>query len=151
MAQDWLSPYMDRMEESLHQFFRYFHGRIEEAGALSPSQFFLVKVLEHGKLTVTDLATRLDVTAAGATGLVDRLVRNGLVLRRRDEADRRVVWVELSPEGEAALEAGRRLRREIMAEFFGALAQTELDQLVTLYEKAARSVPAAGTETSPKE
>ncbi|HYG58347.1 MAG TPA: MarR family transcriptional regulator [Symbiobacteriaceae bacterium] len=152
MSEPWLAPYLDRMEELSRQFFRYFHGRIEAAGGLSPSQFWLLKVLEKkGPQTVTDMAVCLGMTAAGVTGLVDRLLRGHLVTRRRDEADRRIVWVELTTQGHEAIEAARHLRREILGEVFGNFSPAEMEQLVTLYEKASRSMVAAPSDPTVKE
>lgn len=136
MAEPWQTPFLDRMEEMLGRFFRYFHARVEEEGGLSPSQYFLLRLLQRrGVHTVSDLANRLGMTAAGATGLVDRLVRTSLVSRRRDEADRRMVWVELTSAGAAALEEARRLRRSILEEYFAPLSRDEADCLVDLYQK----------------
>jgi DNA-binding MarR family transcriptional regulator len=46
-----------------------------------------------------ELARRLDVTTAAATGLVDRLERRGHVERRPHEQDRRRTTVEVTPSG----------------------------------------------------
>lgn len=46
-----------------------------------------------------ELARRLDVTTAAATGLVDRLVNHGHVVRHPHEQDRRRTTVEVTPSG----------------------------------------------------
>jgi DNA-binding MarR family transcriptional regulator len=48
-----------------------------------------------------ELARRLGVTEKTITGVVDRLERAELVRRVRNEADRRVIQVELTGEGSA--------------------------------------------------
>jgi DNA-binding MarR family transcriptional regulator len=63
------------------------------------------------------LAERLQIRHHSTVGLVDRLVRRGLVRRRRSHADRRQVVVEIRPRGEAllrqlALSSLRELRVE---------------------------------------
>jgi MarR family transcriptional regulator, organic hydroperoxide resistance regulator len=148
-VESWLAPYMDRMEELSRRFFRYFHSRVEEAGGLSPSQFFVLKVLAQGTVSVSDLAVKLGMTAAGATGLVDRLVKVGLVERHRDEADRRIVWVGLSEAGRIELDAARQVRRTVLGELFSPLTPAEVQQLVALYEKVAARIP--GPEGQTKE
>lgn len=143
MTETWLAPYMDRMEEMSRFFFRYFHARIEAEGGLSPSQFFVLKTLKAANtLTVTDLARKLSMTTAGATGLIDRLARSGLVARERDGRDRRIVWVRLSSEGERQFAAACALRRTILGELFATLSPDEVAQLVGLYEKVFRNIPA---------
>jgi DNA-binding MarR family transcriptional regulator len=131
------------MVEILRHVVRYFYGRLEAEGALSTSQYFVLKLLgEHGSQTVTDLAGRLDMTTAGATGLVDRLVKAGLAGRRRDESDRRVVWVDLTADGARTLAEARNLRRSVMAELCNSLTETEVDQMVALLEKVFDRIPA---------
>jgi len=73
---------------------------------LSAPQVHTLLALGHeGSLAMGDLARRVAVTEKTTTGLVDRLERDGLVERRRDGADRRVIHVALT-KGGAAL-AGR--------------------------------------------
>ncbi len=139
--QQWQTPHLDRLEELLAQMVRYVHARLEEEGAISPSQYYLMKMLERSTvLTVSDLATKLGMTAAGATGLIDRLSKAGLAVRRRDEHDRRVVWVELSAEGAASLQEARRLRRQVFGDVFASLSPAELEQMVMLYEKVSSGI-----------
>ncbi len=79
---------------------------------LSAPQVHTLLALGHeGALAMGDLARRVAVTEKTITGLVDRLQRDGLVERRRDGADRRVIHVGLTPAG-AALAA--RLDAEVL-------------------------------------
>lgn len=77
------------------------------AAGVEPQQYLLllqVKTLEHQKpATVTALAERLQITHHAVVQLVDRLVRRGMVRRRRGDGDRRHVVVALRPPGEAVL------------------------------------------------
>jgi DNA-binding MarR family transcriptional regulator len=65
----------------------------------SPQVHTLLALGHEGPLTMGELARRAAVTEKTTTGLVDRLERDGLVQRLRDEADRRVVRVRLTPHG----------------------------------------------------
>lgn len=55
----------------------------------------------EGPLSSSALARRVGSSLPSSTGVVDRLEALGLVRRARKEGDRRVVLVELTPEGEA--------------------------------------------------
>ena len=143
---------LERMEELVRRFMRAFHARLEQMGSLTQSQFWLLKVLHHeGACTVSDVAQRLDMTVAGATGLIDRLVRANLVERHREEADRRVVRVALTEQGAAAISEAFRQRRELMAEFLSPLTPAELEQLIALYEKMALAFPGPAQDPKAKE
>jgi DNA-binding MarR family transcriptional regulator len=79
---------------------------------LSAPQVHTLLALGHeGPLTMGDLARRVAVTEKTTTGLVDRLERDGLVLRLRDGADRRVVRVKLTAHG---ARLARRLDAEVL-------------------------------------
>lgn len=74
-----------------------------------------------------ELARRLDMTTAAATGLVDRLVRRGHVERRPHESDRRRTSVEVTPSG----------REEVLAHLLPMfLALDRLDRSFTAEERA---------------
>lgn len=53
-------------------------------------------------VTAGELAMRLSVTPPTISGIVDRLVRMGLMRREEDESDRRLVRYRLTPAGDDA-------------------------------------------------
>lgn len=63
------------------------------------------------ELTISQLATLLDVGKPTASILVQQLVERGLITRAEDTTDRRHTIIRLSPEG-AKIGAGRRKQRE---------------------------------------
>jgi DNA-binding MarR family transcriptional regulator len=84
-------------------------------GSLSLVHLHVLTVLESdGPLSMGKLADALDVSVASATGIIDRMEDRGLVERRREGDDRRVVHV-------AATEAGRAVFIEVANERKGHL------------------------------
>ena len=87
------------------------------AAGVEPQQYMLllqIKGLEaRGRVTIGMLAERLQIRHHSAVELVDRLVKRGLVARRRHDGDRRQVVVKLRAPGEAVL---RRLALNSLAE-----------------------------------
>lgn len=74
----------------------------------------LIELATRGPQRLADLADALRVDRSTATRMCDRLVRKGLVHRRRTTEDRRGVRISLSPAGgELVAEVTRRRRREI--------------------------------------
>lgn len=113
-----------------------------------PQMHALVWLHEDGPLTMGLLARRVGVTEKTATGLVDRLEREGYVQRERDESDRRVVRAVLTPAGKAT---GLRLRKDMDAhldEFLACLDEQERQTLVGILENILRRLEAA-TATAP--
>ena len=60
----------------------------------------LVHLAQYGPQTMGELAEGLQITMASTTGLVKPLAAMGYVTRSRDDHDRRVVRVGLSPEAQ---------------------------------------------------
>ncbi|MCQ2467250.1 MAG: MarR family transcriptional regulator [Clostridia bacterium] len=52
--------------------------------------------------TMTETATNLGITTGTLTVAIDRLVKKGYVVRKRDEVDRRVVRISLTKNGKLA-------------------------------------------------
>lgn len=64
---------------------------------VSPGHVQIMVALSQGPHSVRQLAELLDVSSPAVTQLVDRLVEIGMVERRHDEKDRRVVLVDYVP------------------------------------------------------
>lgn len=142
MEEQWLTPHLDRMEELSRLFYHHMRTQLERSECgISPSQFPVLKLLEEkGEATVSEVASHLGMSVAGATGLIDRLVKAGLVERRRDEGDRRLVFVALSAQGEAGLARARRTRRAIIADLMSTLTRDEVEQFLATFEKMHASL-----------
>ncbi|HEX2190442.1 MAG TPA: MarR family transcriptional regulator [Longimicrobiaceae bacterium] len=79
------------------------------------------------RLRMSDLAERVMISASALTRAVDRLERQGLVRRQRDDADARVVHAELTPEGRERLRGAARTHlRGIREHFTGRLTEDQL-------------------------
>jgi long-chain acyl-CoA synthetase len=79
---------------------------------LSLPQYRLLAFLAHGDRAASALADRLDVSRPSITGLVDGLVKRGLVERRNSTDDRRRVDHVITPAGKTALTAADRAVNE---------------------------------------
>jgi len=66
---------------------------------LSVKQVLALFSLDEDDTTTTALAKRVGVTSAAATGMVDRMVDRGLVVRTRNRSDRRVITVQITDRG----------------------------------------------------
>ncbi|TMR89473.1 MarR family transcriptional regulator [Nonomuraea basaltis] len=87
---------------------------------LTMRQLKVVMVLSaNGSASGQDLAHSLGVGLGTVTGIVDRLITQGLVSRHEDQHDRRVRRVELTPAGAALIaeinDAGLEHLRRIMS------------------------------------
>ena len=88
--------------------------RQESGTDLTPSQLAaLASIDRHGPLTLGTLAEVEQVAPPSITKVVAKLEAAELVVRRADDADRRVAWVSLTPAGATRLARIRRLRSRV--------------------------------------
>lgn len=86
------------------------------------------------------LARSLDLTQSGATRLIDRLVRDGL-LRREPGPDRRTFAVYTTPAGREAARAALVERAAACAALLDVLDASERHALTALLEKLLKALP----------
>jgi DNA-binding MarR family transcriptional regulator len=60
----------------------------------------LLLLFTNGPTRMSDISSALGVGMATATGVIDRMVERGIVVRESDPNDRRIVLCRVSPEGE---------------------------------------------------
>jgi DNA-binding MarR family transcriptional regulator len=117
------------------QLRRYIHfsEQAARAAGLEPRQYQLLLMLRGlapgGAASVSDIAEWLQVRHHSAVGLVDRMVRRGMVERRPHPFDGRRVLVALTPEGRAALARLAMLHRAELRRLAPALVEA-LHQLL---------------------
>jgi DNA-binding MarR family transcriptional regulator len=79
---------------------------------------------------LTDLHKRVLLSQPALSRMVDRLVERGLVERREDAADRRVVRLALTESGRACQrEAGRKHARDVTAAMTARVSDADLEEL----------------------
>ena len=85
----------------------------------SKTEIFSLLLIEKKKeIIMTELAEYIHSPLSTATGIINRLVKNGYIIRERSEQDRRIVVLKLSEKG---IEEIKRLR-ELIAEYMNKVA-----------------------------
>ncbi len=103
----------------------------------------VLTILEmDGSASMSHLADALGVSVASMTGIVDRMEKRGLVERRRDGADRRVVLVYPTEAGRDVFREIDRRRREGLEKMLAQLGDKELAGLLAGH-RALRTARAA--------
>ena len=110
-------------------------------------RFDLLSQLDRaaGGLTMGELSRRLMVTNGNVTGLIDRLVEEGLVERRPSPSDRRAQLVRLTGAGKAAFDAMIPKHQAFIAQRFAGLTRGELAELHRLLGKLKASYESHGS------
>jgi DNA-binding MarR family transcriptional regulator len=86
--------------------FAYFSEAAAEGVGLTPQQHqALLAIKAENGLTVGELADRLLLKPHSATGLVDRLVKSGLLVRQTSKQDRRRTELAMTAKSDGLLRA----------------------------------------------
>jgi len=85
----------------------------------------LLRLRTAGPCTVVELARWMQVDAGAMTRLLDRLEKKELCKRVRSTQDRRVVQVELTPQGEVAVSQVPAVLSEVMNAHLAGFSKTE--------------------------
>jgi DNA-binding MarR family transcriptional regulator len=86
-------------------------------------------ISNQGETNLMNLAAALRVTPTNTTGIIDRLVKQGLVSRTENTDDRRMLALCLTDKGEELIARLREKRRGYMKD---VLAYMSIDELVNL-------------------
>lgn len=106
-----------------------------EVHGLTSAQWGPLLRLRAGPSTVVELARWLHVDAGSMTRLLDRLERKNLCKRVRSTTDRRVVQVELTPAGEAAIAEVPAVLAAVMNAHLAGFTQAEWATLRDLLQR----------------
>lgn len=113
-----------------HQMGRLVHGGVPrewlDVEITMPQLKTLLVLYGAGPASMRELADALGAGVSTLTGIVDRLVEHGLVVREEDPRDRRVVVGRLTPEGEALIDRLLIALRDRMSRVLDRLTLDEL-------------------------
>jgi DNA-binding MarR family transcriptional regulator len=127
--------YCEIQPQLQRRFSALLHGELrEELHAVTDHQLSVLTHLRHNSVTMRELAKQLAVGESAATAVVDRLVRQGLVIRCDDPTDRRVVRLTLSAEGQSVVAEMRATVCRKTASLLDVLSDEQLAQLVAIIE-----------------
>jgi DNA-binding MarR family transcriptional regulator len=117
--------------------------RLAKLGLFAGQEQVVQALAVAGTMTMGDLAALLRVRPPTASKTVTRLAALGIVERRAESGDGRVVRVQLTESGLAKAEAIEQIQEEVEAELLDHLDKTDRRRLRKLLRKAARGLAEA--------
>lgn len=108
---------------------RAFGSALAEAGGTLPTWLVLLALTQQPHRTQQEIARAVGIGGPTLTHHLDAMEAQGLVLRSRDDADRRAVRVELTAAGEEAFSRLRAAAVEFDARLRDGLGEEELDRV----------------------
>jgi DNA-binding MarR family transcriptional regulator len=102
---------------------------IEDTGITAP-QFMVMGLLGKEKcLKITELSNKIGLSNSTVSGIVDRLEKQGMVIRKRSEEDRRVVYVSAAPNFNEMNQSFHKQIEEIIETTINQGTKEELDKI----------------------
>jgi DNA-binding MarR family transcriptional regulator len=109
-----------------------------------PEMRSLMWLSRRGMSAMSDYSEGIGVPLSTATRIVNRLVKKGIVVRRRSDHDRRIVEIDLSPEAHKHRLEYMEKRQAAFSSVLETLARQERETVLSLLEKGLRlSAPVA--------
>lgn len=131
-----LAEFADRVGELMpvisREFLRHQSGDFYKIKITLPQFVVLDTLNRYGESRMSDLARYMNVTTAAITGIADRLVRDGYIVRTYDAKDRRIVKVKLTGKGIGAIEKSIEHRKKMMMDMFGVISQREREEYLKI-------------------
>lgn len=107
---------------------------------LSLSEFETLELLFHkGKQPIQKIGQRVLLTSGSMTYVVNQLEKKDMVKRVTCENDKRIIYVQLTSNGESLMQRIFPRHEECIAEIFDALSANELEQLTVLLSKIEKN------------
>jgi len=110
----------------------------------------LFYVSGHGRANPSALASGIRVTPANVTGIVERLVEQGLLIRTADADDRRVSWLTVTDKGKTLINDLREGRAQEMRRILDKLTEQELATVAHGFDLVAAAAEASEGKEPPE-
>lgn len=99
--------------------------------------FLLFSIFFEGNIRTTDIAKRFHLTPGAGTAIAAKLEAMGLIERKRDMTDRRVIFITLSEVGESYVQAKQQEHLAKLGSVLGLQAENQVHELVRLMDSFA--------------
>lgn len=110
--------------------------RVVRKGSLAVSHIVVLDALrEKGACTMGELAGMLGLSMGAVTGIVDKMIKMGIVKRERAKEDRRVVNVEMLKKGKTLAYDINQMRKNVTNDLFSILTEAERVEYLRLIRK----------------
>ena len=143
-----LEAFVDRATELFPQLARGMarhENNYLTQGVITLPQVWALRYLSRQRdCSMRELADFMKMSLSSVTGLVDRLVKQGLAERRRTEKDRRLVFVDISAKGRKILKEILDQRRGTTLNLFESLSAEERSTYLCILEKLVKKLSQSG-------
>lgn len=113
-------------------YMKWARSRLQYRGMTYARMRLLGALHCNGPQIMTSISDELGVTRRNVTALVDALEEEGLVRRKPHPTDRRATVIEMTPQGERAMDRIYDEHRSSVAELFAELSEEDRRELTRM-------------------
>lgn len=121
--------------ELMRQFLKRQTREIARGNISLPQTLVLDILKESGPMRMGSLAKYLSVSMAATTGIVDKLVKSGYVIRSSSKHDRRIVNISITLPGKKISEKYNQARLKAIIDIFGKLSISDRNKYLEILNK----------------
>ncbi len=107
-----------------------FHGLMHDSGFTFPQLSVISILSKNGKQKVSDISEKMGLSDSTVSGILDRLEQKGIIERKRNKEDRRVVKIYLSKGSQEICQKYHRKREEYFAHLLKKLSEQEINDII---------------------
>lgn len=113
--------------------------------------FTLIFIDKKRECTMSELVEYINSPMSTATGIADRLVKNGYAQRDRSDTDRRAVLLRLTPEGERLVQSLKDTIGRYLNLALEGISEEEIETLTRIALKVLKNLQAHALAGKPEE
>lgn len=136
---------MDNRKDLIMEFTRSFRSLVRSVrqdfavvfeGYIPFNEFTVLRTLEDDRtLRVSDVARRLNSTNSYVTLTSEKLVKKGYIIRERNDADRRTVYLTVTDEGLLLVQKMDEIMYAYFNKTFGNISNEEMHMVINILQK----------------
>ncbi|MEA2021209.1 MAG: MarR family transcriptional regulator [Candidatus Caldatribacteriota bacterium] len=107
-----------------------FHNLMQDSGFTLPQLSVISVLAKNGEQKVSDISEKMSLSDSTVSGILDRLEQKGIIERKRNKDDRRVVKIFLGKGSRKICREFHRKREEYFAHLLKKLSEQEINDII---------------------
>ena len=122
---------------------------VKRVGLTGPQLVVLQEIAHLGEVNVGEIARAVSLRQATVTGILERMEKRGLIIRRRSQHDKRRVLVSITDRGKTVLQEAPPLMQETFVERFYSLQEWEQNMILVSLQRLVSIMDAQTIQAAP--
>lgn len=136
-------------DKRLEQFNRIMHSLhkhkmgVKDTCNIQPSEFPILKLLYAYKgkpVTITEISEKIQISKPAVSQIINALEDKGFVKRVYTKSDRRVVYVEITDQGNELIEIAIKKKNETFNKLLQQLGDEDAETFLRILEKISQII-----------